>query len=65
MSVAKKTIKKVTTHKLQELKDAGEKISMLTAYDYSMAKILDEAGVYDLTVVDAMGCNFVRFLSRR
>ena len=34
-------IKKVTTHTLSELKRKGEKISMLTAYDYSLAKIVD------------------------
>jgi len=34
MSVAKKEIKKVTTHQLQEMKSRDEKISMLTAYDY-------------------------------
>ncbi|HOK52372.1 MAG TPA: 3-methyl-2-oxobutanoate hydroxymethyltransferase, partial [Bacteroidales bacterium] len=34
-------IKRVTTHKLSEMKLRGEKISMLTAYDYSMARILD------------------------
>ena len=43
MSTAKKDIKKVTTHQLQEMKTRGEKISMLTAYDYSFAKILDDA----------------------
>ena len=37
MSVAKKDIKKMTTHQLQEMKTRGEKISMLTAYDYSYA----------------------------
>ena len=36
---------KVTTHTLQEMKDAGVKISMLTAYDYSMARIVDAAGM--------------------
>ena len=44
MSVHKE-IKKVTTHILQEMKNRGEKISMLTAYDYSMAKIIDKAGI--------------------
>ena len=41
MSVHYKDIKRITTHVLQEMKERGEKISMLTAYDYSMAKILD------------------------
>jgi len=53
MSTAKKPIKKVTTHKLQEMKDNGEKISMLTAYDYSMAKIFDEAGIDIILVGDS------------
>ena len=53
MSTAKKTIKKVTTHRLQEMKDNGEKISMLTAYDYSMAKIIDEAGIDIILVGDS------------
>lgn len=53
MSTAKGQIKKVTTHKLQEMKAAGEKIAMLTAYDYSMAKILDKAGIDILLVGDS------------
>ena len=43
MSVHKE-VKRVTTHVLQAMKARGEKIAMLTAYDYSMARILDEAG---------------------
>src|SRR6056300_1722319 len=46
-------IKKITTHQLQEMKFRGEKFSMLTAYDYSMAKILDKAGVEVLLVGDS------------
>jgi 3-methyl-2-oxobutanoate hydroxymethyltransferase len=46
-------IKRVTTHTLQNMKDRGEKISMLTAYDYSMAKILDDAGTDVLLVGDS------------
>ncbi len=53
MSVAKKEIKRITTHVLQAMKDQGEKISMLTAYDYSMARILDDAGVDILLVGDS------------
>ncbi len=53
MSTAKSDIKKVTTHQLQEMKNRGEKISMLTAYDYSMAKILDAAGVDVILVGDS------------
>ncbi len=54
MSVHKPTsAKKVTTHTLMEMKERGEKISMLTAYDYSMARILDEAGIDVLLVGDS------------
>lgn len=53
MSVAKRDIKRITTHVLQAMKENGEKISMLTAYDYSMAKILDAAGVDILLVGDS------------
>ncbi len=48
-----KEIKKVTTHTLQEMKLRGEKISMLTAYDYSMAKIFDAAKIDVLLVGDS------------
>lgn len=53
MSVSKSDVKRVTTHVLQEMKQKGEKISMLTAYDYSMAKILDAAGVDVILVGDS------------
>lgn len=54
MSVHKKTeVKKITTHQLQEMKNRGEKIAMLTAYDYSMAKIIDGAGVDVILVGDS------------
>lgn len=46
-------IKRVTTHNLQEMKHRGEKISMLTAYDFSMAKIVDEAGIDIILVGDS------------
>ncbi|MDW8274747.1 MAG: 3-methyl-2-oxobutanoate hydroxymethyltransferase, partial [Chitinophagales bacterium] len=46
-------IKKVTTHKLLEMKHKGEKISMLTAYDFSLAKIVDEAGIDIILVGDS------------
>ena len=52
MSV-QKTVKLVTTHVLYEMKLKGEKISMLTAYDYSMARILDEAGIDVILVGDS------------
>lgn len=48
-----KKIKKVTTHQLQVMKERGEKISMLTAYDFSMARILDEAGIDMILVGDS------------
>lgn len=46
-------VKKVTTHVLQEMKLKDEKIAMLTGYDFSMAKILDEAGVDVILVGDS------------
>jgi 3-methyl-2-oxobutanoate hydroxymethyltransferase len=46
-------IKKVTTHTLLEMKRRSEKISMLTAYDFSMARILDDAGIDVLLVGDS------------
>jgi len=46
-------IKRVTTHTLQRMKLNGEKISMLTAYDFSMARILDDAGIDVLLVGDS------------
>ncbi len=45
--------KKVTTHVLQEMKEAGEKITMLTGYDYSMARIIDTAGIDVILVGDS------------
>lgn len=53
MSVHKQEIKKITTHRLQEMKARGEKIAMLTAYDYSMAKIIDSAMVDVILVGDS------------
>jgi 3-methyl-2-oxobutanoate hydroxymethyltransferase len=46
-------IKKVTTHRLSEMKLRGEKIAMLTAYDYSMASLVDEAGIDVVLVGDS------------
>ncbi|SFS38398.1 3-methyl-2-oxobutanoate hydroxymethyltransferase [Lutibacter maritimus] len=53
MSTAKKDYKRITTKSLVEMKKNGEKIAMLTAYDYTMAKILDNAGVDVLLVGDS------------
>lgn len=52
MSVNKE-IKRITTHTLLKLKESGEKISMLTAYDYSFAKIFDSAGIEIILVGDS------------
>lgn len=49
----RKKIKKITTHQLQAMKGRGEKISMLTGYDFSMARILDEAGIDMILVGDS------------
>jgi 3-methyl-2-oxobutanoate hydroxymethyltransferase len=48
-----KDIKRVTTHVLQEMKSQNEKISMLTAYDFSIAKIVDQAGIDVILVGDS------------
>lgn len=53
MSVHKSDVKRVTTNVVQALKANGEKIAMLTAYDFSMAKILDTAGIDILLVGDS------------
>lgn len=52
MSVHKE-IKRITTHTLQEFKEQGIKISMLTAYDFSMARIIDSAGIDVILVGDS------------
>src|ERR1700742_3293116 len=53
MSVHKQEIKRITTHQLQEMKNRGEKIAMLTAYDFSMARIIDGAGIDVILVGDS------------
>ena len=53
MSVAKKQYKRITTKSLVEMKANGEKISMLTAYDFTMAKIVDGAGIDVILVGDS------------
>jgi 3-methyl-2-oxobutanoate hydroxymethyltransferase len=52
MSVNKE-VKKITTHTLQRMKEGGEKISMITAYDFSFAKIFDAAGIDVILVGDS------------
>lgn len=53
MSVHINNVKRVTTHVLQEMKLRNEKISMLTGYDFSMAKIIDSAGIDIILVGDS------------
>jgi 3-methyl-2-oxobutanoate hydroxymethyltransferase len=53
MSTAKKEYKRITTKTLVDMKSRGEKISMLTAYDYTMARIVDEAGIDVILVGDS------------
>jgi 3-methyl-2-oxobutanoate hydroxymethyltransferase len=52
MSVNKE-VKRITTHTIQAMKTKGEKIAMLTAYDYSMARIVDEGGIDVILVGDS------------
>jgi 3-methyl-2-oxobutanoate hydroxymethyltransferase len=52
MSVQKE-VKKITTNTLQKMKSTGEKISMITAYDFSFAKIFDSAGIDVILVGDS------------
>src|SRR5579875_3125747 len=52
MSVTKE-VRKITTHTLQKMKSNGEKISMLTAYDFSFAKLFDDAGMDVILVGDS------------
>lgn len=53
MSTYTEDQRKVTTRRLSEMKSRGEKIAMLTAYDYSMAKLIDEAGMDVILVGDS------------
>ena len=53
MSLVKRDYKKITTNTLLEMKNSGEKISMLTAYDYTLAKIVDGAGIDIILVGDS------------
>ena len=52
MTIASRA-KKVTTHTLQEMKQAEEKITMLTSYDYSLARLVDGAGIDVILVGDS------------
>jgi 3-methyl-2-oxobutanoate hydroxymethyltransferase len=53
MSAAVKEVKRITTHILHQMKSDGEKISMITAYDFSMSKIYDDAGIDIILVGDS------------
>lgn len=53
MPTSDKELKKVTTNTLQKMKAAGEKISMITAYDFSFARIFDDAGIDIILVGDS------------
>lgn len=53
MTTQKKIYKKITTHSLLEMKQNNEKISMLTAYDYTLAKIVDSGGIDVILVGDS------------
>ena len=53
MSTAKKDYKRITVKTLVDMKQQGEKIAMLTAYDYTMAKIVDRAGIDIILVGDS------------
>jgi 3-methyl-2-oxobutanoate hydroxymethyltransferase len=48
-----KNVRKITTHVLQEMKQAGEKITMLTGYDFTMGRIIDKAGIDVILVGDS------------
>lgn len=52
---------RVTIRNLQEMKNRGEKIAMLTAYDYPMARLLDEAGIPIILVGDSVGDNVLGY----
>ena len=68
MSTYTEDTRKVTTHRLMEMKLRGEKISMLTAYDFSMATLIDQAGIDVILVGDSASngrkCNDFTYYSR-
>ena len=51
--MSNKEYKRITTHTLKEMKTRQDKISMLTGYDYSMAKIIDKSGIDIILVGDS------------
>jgi 3-methyl-2-oxobutanoate hydroxymethyltransferase len=53
MSTAKNDVKRITTHTLRAMKERGERISMLTAYDFAFARIIDAAGIDVILVGDS------------
>lgn len=58
MSTAKQDFKRITTRVLRTMKENGEKISMLTAYDYSLGRIVDAAGI-DVVLVGDSASNVI------
>ena len=56
-----KEIKRITTHTLQEMKNTGRKITMLTGYDFSMARIIDSAGIDVILVGDSVGTTLLGY----
>jgi 3-methyl-2-oxobutanoate hydroxymethyltransferase len=58
MSVHHENLRKVTTQRLLEMKQRGEKISMLTAYDFTMAQIVDQSGI-DVVLVGDSASNVI------
>src|SRR3954469_20628082 len=53
MSASASEVKRITTNTLQKMKESGRKISMLTAYDYSFARLFDHAGIDVILVGDS------------
>jgi 3-methyl-2-oxobutanoate hydroxymethyltransferase len=53
MATAHQSISKITTYTIREMKKSGKKIAMLTAYDYSFAQLIDQAGIDIILVGDS------------